>query len=369
MVVLRGYSLAFCVALAACAPKPLRFTDAATERAADVVSESSADVVDDGPRDAAIDAIDGAVDGASDARDEREASAPDAGPIGNRSCAMDPTREDCRIVAVNPTGTFCVGVDETASNPMWNASPPLCGLSLSPFYVDAHEVSVARFRVFDALWVARALPAAIDARFANGTTLRVPLPPRTYLPEWNPTQTACTYSETPSLDRDRHPINCVGWVLAMYFCAWEGGHLVTSTQYEYLARHNGATTTEGRAYPWGETAPDCALVHYGPCAGDDGLRTRRVGSLGATGSVFDLAGNVADFVADDFASYPTLAASACWTRSTRDPLCQPTLAGSHYARGSSHANSTELILRTVFRPSTASGDASAVRGFRCAYPR
>ncbi len=165
-------------------------------------------------------------------------------------------------------------------------------------------------------------------------------------------------------------INCVGWALAMYFCAWEGGRLVTSTEYEYLSRWHHSTAPEGRTYVWGESAPDCARVHYGPCPGSDGLLTRPVGSLsaGAIDAIYDLAGNVADYVADDFAAYSLLGSSPCWTRSSLDPLCLPSLAANHFARGSSHMNSSDLILRTVFRPISATSDAAPSRGFRCAYP-
>jgi formylglycine-generating enzyme required for sulfatase activity len=389
MGVLKGSSLALALALAACAPKPLRFvdgSDAMTDTRAetgahvdatvdgDEGSEASApqDVLAEATADVADGIADVANDSASDdARDGglMDVSVGDGGAIVPRSCAAAPTRADCRVIEVNPSTTFCLGLDETAGNATWNASPPLCGLSLSPFYVDANEVSVGRFRVFEALWAARALPNWLDARFARGVTFRAPLPPRAVTSEWNPSITDCTFGATPSAERDRHPINCVGWALAMYYCAWEGGHLLTSTQYEFLARWNGAASAAGRTYPWGEDAPDCARVHYGPCAGEDALRTRRVGSLGSPQSVFDLAGNVADLVADDFTPYATLGVSSCWTRSARDPLCLPTLMGMHIARGSSYANGSELVSRTVFRPSGASSDASPVRGFRCAYLR
>lgn len=180
--------------------------------------------------------------------------------------------------------------------------------------------------------------------------------------------TGCNWTDAPDGAREQHPINCVGWSLAMYFCAWEGGHLLTSTQYEYLARWHRAADPSGRTFPWGEVAPSCEVAHHAPCVGDDGLATRRAGALTvAPQGVFDLAGNVADLVADDFAPYATLEASACWTSSRRDPLCLPSIAGAHFARGSNFMNASEPLLRSVFRASTAVDAASPVRGFRCAY--
>lgn len=335
---------------AGCGPKALRVVEApdVPADAFDASDASPADVRDVAPPDVAP-------------PDARADVAP--GP----SCADDPSRPDCARVTVAATAPFCVGLPAAAANAAWNASPPLCGVTLSAFAVDAREVTAGRFRPFFARWAAGSLPAWREARFANGVAVRVPLAPRTVLSEWSPAVVGCTWSETPDAARDLHPLNCVGWTLAMYFCAWEGGHLLTSTEYEYLARWHGAAAGEDRAFPWGAATPACERVHYGPCVGDDGLETRRAGSLAPTaGGVFDLAGNVADLVADDFAPYATLAASPCWGHA--DPLCQPTLAGTHYARGGSHQNDSEALLRAVFRTTGGSGDASPARGFRCAYP-
>jgi formylglycine-generating enzyme required for sulfatase activity len=318
------------LASVSCGPKPLR-------------------VVDDAP-DASLDA-------------RGDVVSPD---VVTPNCADDPSRPECARVRVAPAATFCVGVPASAATSTWNASPALCDLSLTPFEVDAHEVTVGRFRAFHARWIAGQLPAWREARFANGVTMRVPLAPRTALSEWSPAVVGCNWSDAPGGAREQHPINCVGWTLAMYFCASEGGHLLTATEYEYLARWHGAAAGEDRPYPWGSAPPSCDRAHYGPCPGDDGLETRRVGSLAATAGVYDLAGNVAELVADTFASYATLAASPCWGRV--DPLCQPTLVGAHYARGSSHQNDSELVLRGPFRPMGSSGDASPARGFRCVYP-
>ena len=298
-----------------------------------------------------------------------DGGASDAGvTIVPTSCVASPDRDDCLTARIEPTGTFCIGVDATAENAGWNASPPICGLSLSPFHVDRTEVSVARFRAFHERWRTGALSPSVSVRFANGLVYDAPLPPRGEVTEWSPLVAGCNWSDTPAGAGEEHPINCVGWSLAMYFCGWEGGHLVTSTEYEYLARWHLAETPAGRSFPWGDVSPSCDVAQYGGCTGDDGRVTRRVGAVSvAPQGVFDLAGNVADFVADDFAAYATLDVSACWTGARRDPLCLPSIGGAHYARGSNYMSTSEALLRSVFRPSTALDAASPVRGFRCAY--
>jgi formylglycine-generating enzyme required for sulfatase activity len=307
-------------------------------------------------------------DDAGDAS-SRDATASDAGvTLVPTSCAGAVGRADCETVLVEPSGTFCLGVEATAENAGWSASPPICGLSLSPFFVDRTEVSVARFRAFHDLWRTSAVPRTTTVRFANGLVYDAPLPPRGETSEWSPLVAGCNWSDSPDAAGEQHPINCVGWSLAMYFCAWEGGHLITTTQYEYLARWHRDSSTAGRSFPWGDISPSCDVAHYGGCMGDDGRVTRRVGAITmAPQGVLDLAGNVADFVADDFASYTTLEISTCWTRSRRDPLCLPSIGGAHYARGSNYMSPSEALLRSVFRPSTALDTASPVRGFRCAY--
>lgn len=361
----RALLVALVVALALTAPacvKPLRFedTDASTDTAAE---DGSADAVS--PSDDAREL---------DAFAPRDASREDApgvdagGGFVPTSCAGALARDDCETVRVEPSGTFCIGVEASGENAGWSASPPICGLSLSPFFVDRTEVSVARFRTFEERWRAAGLSPTRAVRFANGLVYDAPLPPRGESSEWSPLVAGCNWTDAPDTAGDQHPINCVGWSLAMYFCAWEGGHLVTSTQYEYLARWHRADTPAGRGFPWGDLSPSCELAQYGGCPGDDGRVTRRVGAIStAPQGVFDLAGNVADFVADDFAAYTTLEGSACWTRALRDPLCLPSLGGTHYARGSNFMSTSEALLRSVFRPSTALGAASPVRGFRCAY--
>jgi formylglycine-generating enzyme required for sulfatase activity len=381
-------ALASSLAGVACV-KPLRFEDldVAAEDAGAMdsgvtdsgVTDSGvtdSGVTDSGARDTAALVDTGTLDGGAhdtsiDAGDasSRDATASDAGnTLVPTSCAGAVGRGDCDTVLVEPSGTFCLGIEGTMENAGWSASPPICGLSLSPFFVDRTEVSVARFRAFHDLWRTGALPRATTVRFANGLVYDAPLPPRSETSEWSPLVAGCNWSDAPDAAGEQHPINCVGWSLAMYFCAWEGGHLITTTQYEYLARWHRADTPAGRTFPWGDVSPSCDVAQYGGCTGDDGRVTRRVGAISAAPQgVLDLAGNVADFVADDFASYTTLEISPCWTGSRRDPLCLPSIGGAHYARGSNYMSPSEALLRSVFRPSTALDAASPVRGFRCAY--
>ena len=175
------------------------------------------------------------------------------------------------------------------------------------FYLDRHEVTV------------RAYEGCLAKRMC-GAADRVALPPGTG-ERWAPADLAAPVdgdAASPAAEyiegwsrrcnaprgAGDHPINCVDYAAAEAYCRWVGKRLPTEAEWELAAR--GA---EGRAYPWGADGPECARACYdrnGGCrSGGQEVTTCASGLHAADRTpegLYDLGGNVAEWVSDGFAS-------------------------------------------------------------------
>lgn len=158
-------------------------------------------------------------------------------------------------------------------------------------------------------------------------------------------------------DRRNHPMNCIDWAGARSYCEFAGKRLPTEAEWEYAARSGGKV----RTFPWGEQPAACdRAVMVDPA-------TRAVG-CGAVGTLpvcsrpkgntlqgaCDMAGNVAEWVADWYGRY---------TLETVDPK-GPEVPESRVIRGGAFVYDPDL--RTTRRGATKPSVRSSAVGFRCA---
>jgi formylglycine-generating enzyme required for sulfatase activity len=155
----------------------------------------------------------------------------------------------------------------------------------------------------------------------------------------------------------------VTWYAATAYCRSQGKRLPTEAEWEFAAR-GGLTDS---AFPWGNEAADASRANYG--ASKIGAATR-VGSYPANGyGLYDMAGNVWEFLADEWAKYP--AESILQTN--------PVAGGEVFDRGDSYMNvrsrrvirggswgGSPINLRVTYRDSHPPEGAGDHVGFRCA---
>ncbi len=179
-----------------------------------------------------------------------------APPSGCAVSASDVTKGTQVQVAA---GAFAMGCNATADTQCQPDEKPQHMVTLDAFAVDVTEVTQAQYDL---------------CVQAGACTLP-------YCP-WNP----CT---SPNL-----PIACVDRAQAIAYCTYVGESLPTEAQWEKAARG-----TDGRVYPWGDTAPDCNLANLDGCRNG----TMNVGSLPDGASAYgalDMAGNVVEWTLDAY---------------------------------------------------------------------
>ena len=229
---------------------------------------------------------------------------------------------DASMVLV-PGGSFTMGDDGIE-----NASPRT-SVELSSFYIDQYEVSNGSYRQC-VLAGACEPPAIVDSQTR----------PNYY--------GLVTYANYPVINMD--------WNMARTFCEWRGARLPNEAEWEKAARGADALT-----YPWGE-AIFCPFANYSPsdgaCLGDT-QQVDRYTSSGSPFNIYNMAGNVAEWVSSLYLPYPFDASGV------RDNLAS---TGPRVVRGGSWA-SPEGELLTYYRVGLDPGMVSLHGndlGFRCA---
>lgn len=157
-----------------------------------------------------------------------------------------------------PAGTFLMGSDTGDSD-----EQPVHTVSLDAFYMDAYEVTNARYRAF------------VEAT-------GYPEPPLWHNPRFN----------APDF-----PVVRVTWRDAVAYAKWAKKRLPTEAEWEYAARGN----LTGKRYPTGDTITQNNANFGGTDGMDKWMWTSPVGSFPPNGyNLYDMAGNVWEWCFDEY---------------------------------------------------------------------
>jgi formylglycine-generating enzyme required for sulfatase activity len=258
-----------------------------------------------------------------------------------------------------PGGAFFIGGSVSVG---WDVPTlPQRVVALSPFRMDANEVTVGQWRAA----VAKGLVTPDDTPWPYD--LAFPTKP-------DPNFVGCTYSTKP-MGREDYPINCVTFAAAHAYCKSVGGDLPTEAQWEYSATAAGRTS-ESR-YPWTtQDYPDCKQSVHGRAMGvrgasaclDSGFGPQPVTTSVGVGQditplgIMNLAGSMIEWTSDTLANYD----DPCWAaKGPKDPSCQVpnqprVVRGSYW--GTEQAALTDRV------SSSNQGYYNSALGFRCVYP-
>jgi len=245
---------------------------------------------------------------------------------------------------------------------------PAFPADIGEFSLDRFEVTVGRFRKFLEEYGGPVNPPAPNV----GAHPRIPN--SGWQTSWNQSLVSAdilitnlktcgtpngTWTDIPGTIKESLPINCVTWYEAFAFCAWDGGRLPTSAEWNYAA----AGGNQQRLYPWGTTTISPNEAVYG-CSGDAvaGCLPTDILTVGSKSSAgdgrwgqADLAGSVAEWALDTFSMFPPVPCVDCATLGI----------GNRWAHGGDWRTSpmaTQTNAKSGFAPTSRSDEV----GFRCA---
>jgi len=212
--------------------------------------------------------------------------------------------------------------------------------------IPKHTVTVADFRIDKNL--------VTNADFQHFVAAN----PQWHLKDSDPATAKSSLAPDPAqLNQPKVNIN---WYAAALYCASSGKRLPSEAEWELAARA-GSTAL----FPWGDDPPDQTRANFAGTVGT----TSPVGSYPPNAfGLYDMAGNVWQFLADNWSKYPDHAATATPQHVDRDELYKYVLhpnAARKVIRGGSYEGAP-INLWVEYRDSHPANNPQPFVGFRCA---
>jgi formylglycine-generating enzyme len=279
-----------------------------------------------------------------------------------------------------PGGTFRMGSDR-----FYPEERPVHDVTVEPFWIDRHPVTVAEFRRFvkatgHVTWAERApdaadypdadpellVPGSLVFRKTDG-----PVDLREFRNWWSWAPGA-DWRHPEGVDsnvggRELHPVTHVSYADAEAYAAWAGKSLPSEAEWEYAARGG----LDGATFTWGEEFAPKGRMMANTWQGEfpwqnlrtDGYEgTSPVEKFPANGfGLFDMAGNVWEWTADCFDGSAHVSNAPCCAPQSEERFPRKVI------KGGSHLCAPNYCLR--YRPAARQAESIDTTtchiGFRC----
>jgi len=275
---------------------------------------------------------------------------------------MDPApqRPDATLPSTNTDGsmvlihggTFQMGIDAAdvprfqrifriESSKLFQDELPRHTVTIKDFYMDKNLITNTEFKRFvDANQ--KLISLLTSEKFDNGN----------YLQHWK--------KPDDENSKPDHPVVNVNWHAASLYCRWAGKRLPTEAEWEFAARGGKDTL-----FPWGDEQPDETRANFAENVGT----TTPVEAYPPNGfDLYDMAGNVWQFLSHDWTKYPDHAVTGTPQRVNQEALEVAAIhpnAVRKVIRGGSYAGAP-VNLWLEYRDSHPANGSQPFVGFRCA---
>jgi formylglycine-generating enzyme required for sulfatase activity len=238
--------------------------------------------------------------------------------------------------------------------------------TVSPFQLDAFEVTVGRFRAFlqdyEKGWRpidgAGGHPKIGDTGWQIAWEAKLPPSRSSFIENLKCIPFKYTWTDVPA-DSEQFALNCVNWYEAFAFCIWDGGRLPTEAEWEFASTGGD----QNRTYAWGELPPGCDQLRNFCDSEKDPSPFVEVGEKpkgNGRWNHFDLAGSLWEWTFDSY--------DDTWYGGHGKVCddCANTTVATRVDRGGSFYESDVESFRTSYRGRDFPENRNDWLGFRCA---